>query len=155
MEIEYSLIKAEVVELLNQNKKWVLATAANNRVTARTMSIVNDGLKIYFQTDQDFIKFQQIRVNPNVALCFSNVQLEGMATIQGHPFNPANEWFIHEYQKHHPSAFKRYAHLQSEVVIEVIPNFITLWKYIDSLPCRDFLWVSEHRARREYINLNN
>jgi general stress protein 26 len=150
MKIDYNRLEAEIIAVFNHNKKWVLATAAANRVTARTISIVNLGLKVFFQTAQNFIKFQQLSVNPQVALCFANIQIEGTTQIKGHPLEPANEWFAREYQKHHPSAYARYLHLPNEVVIEVIPTVITLWKYIDDQPCRDFLLLKERIARREY-----
>ena len=41
------MLEKEVIEILNNNKIWILATSANDRVSARSVSIVNQGLKKY------------------------------------------------------------------------------------------------------------
>ena len=58
----------EVTSVLTKEKTIILATAADNRVTTRSMSHVNDGMTIYFQTGSSYLKTQQIRINPNVAI---------------------------------------------------------------------------------------
>jgi general stress protein 26 len=150
MLIDPNVCEAEVISALEQNKKWVLATAAQNRVTARTMSIVNIGLRIFCQTDRNFLKCQQIATNPNVALCLNNIQIEATAAFRGNIFDPANQQFVELYQKFHPSAFERYAHLSNEIVIALEPHLITIWKYIDNQPCRDIYQVREKKAKREF-----
>jgi general stress protein 26 len=35
--------------------------------------------KIYFKTDKDFRKTKQLYENPNVALCYGGIQVEGTA----------------------------------------------------------------------------
>ena len=148
--LEYAQVEAEVVNFISQNNLMVLATGSENRVSARTVSIINRGLHIYFQTDMEFLKYRQIKDNPNVALCLGNVQIEGAAKLIGHPL--ANPWFIENYQKYHPTSFAKYSHLQDNVVIEVTPHLVTLWKYTagDQQPFRDFLDVKEQQAYREY-----
>lgn len=128
----------------------VLATCSGNRVSARTVSIVNHGLKIYFQTDIDFLKYKQIKENPNVALCFENIQIEGQATITCHPFE--NRFFIENYKIQHKTAFENYSKLKDNVIIEVEPLLITFWKYteVDRKPYRDFIDIKEQKAYREY-----
>lgn len=77
--LDYSKVEKEVIDFITRNNKMVLATCSKNRVTARTVSIINQGLKIYFQTDIEFLKYRQIKENSNVALCQGNVQIEGQA----------------------------------------------------------------------------
>ncbi|MGE5605524.1 MAG: pyridoxamine 5'-phosphate oxidase family protein [Bacteroidota bacterium] len=146
--LNYSQLEKEAISFISVNKKMVLATCSENRVTARTISIINDGLLIYFQTDQDFIKYRQIKANPNVALSIGNMQLEGVATPIGHPLE--NSFFIDNYRKHHQSAFRLYSHLKDNVIIEVKPRLITFWKYDqDHKPYRDFLNITQQIAYRE------
>lgn len=150
MEIDFKTLETEVIELLDKNKIWVLATSSNDRVTARSISIVNEGLRIYFQTDKNFIKYKQIVKNPNVALCYGNVQIEGTAKIKGHPLDEVNQRFVELYRKCHEGSFLRYSHLKNQVVIEIEPKLITLWKYIDSEPFRDYLYVDSLKVVREH-----
>jgi len=87
----------ELYEKLRATKTAVLATSANNRPTARMMSLIFIERKIYFQTDKNFIKVEQITQNPYVALCFDNVQIEGIAKALGHPLEEQNlflQWLL-------------------------------------------------------------
>ena len=49
-------------------KKMVLSTSLNDIVTSRTMSIVILNRKLYFQTDNTFRKYNQLKSNPQVAV---------------------------------------------------------------------------------------
>ncbi len=153
-EISYDILKDEAIKFLEAQKFLVLATSSHDRVTARTMGYVNKGLAIYFQTDRNFLKVKQIEQNPNVALCGSNVQIEGVAKIRNRPFDKSNEEFIELLKKKLPLAFNTYSHLKNEIVIEVEPSFITFWKYIDDKPVRDYLYIKESRAEREYYDIS-
>lgn len=50
MVLDYNELSNEVIGLLKKPKTVILATSANDRVTAQIMNMVNDGLTIYFQT---------------------------------------------------------------------------------------------------------
>jgi general stress protein 26 len=147
--LDYGQVEKEVVDFIAGNNKLVLATCLENRVTARTVSIINQGMKIYFQTDREFLKYRQIKENPNVAFSIENIQIEGQAKIAGHPLE--NPFFIEKYKGRHQTSFENYSHLQDEVVIEVEPTFITIWKYTeqDHKPYRDYLDVKKRSAYRE------
>jgi hypothetical protein len=100
-------------------------------------------------------KYQQIEQNPKVALCDSNVQVEGVAQIEEHPLAETSAAFSELYQMHHPGSFRTYSHLRDNVVIEVEPKLVTFWKYdSEGLPYREFLYVSERRAKREYYDVS-
>ncbi|KYH28749.1 pyridoxamine 5'-phosphate oxidase [Clostridium tepidiprofundi DSM 19306] len=130
----------------------VLATSKNNRVTARSVSCILVNSKIYFQTDKTFLKYDQIKHNPNVALCVDNFQVEGYAKIKGHPFEEKNKNFIEVFRKEHEGSFNAYSHMRNEVVIEVEPKFITAWKYENGKPFREFLDFENGRAYRKYYD---
>ncbi|HBE79558.1 MAG TPA: pyridoxamine 5'-phosphate oxidase [Firmicutes bacterium] len=148
--LNYFEAEKEVIDSISKNKLMVLATSFENRVTARTMSIINKGITIFFQTDKNFIKYQQIERNPNVALCIENIQIEGIAKIKGHPYE--NSFFTDTFKIKHKGSYENYSHLTDEIVIEVEPHFITFWKYneTDRKPYRDFINVRERKAYREY-----
>ncbi|MFY9174217.1 MAG: pyridoxamine 5'-phosphate oxidase family protein [Peptococcia bacterium] len=152
MELNYQEMERELIDLLNQHNLWVLATSSNDKVTARTMSIVNIGLRILMQTGNNSEKYEQIMQNPQVALCRDNIQIEGVARIIGHPLEERNADFIKLYKAKHDIAYELYSHLEDEVVIEILPSKITLWKYIASKPCRDFIYPQERIAKRIYLN---
>jgi general stress protein 26 len=152
MELCYGALKEEIINLFGESKVMVLATSSNSRVTARSMSCVFNGINIMFQTDETFAKVSQIKENPSVALCINNLQIEGMAIIKGHPLNNENKSFINKFKEQHEGSYYTYSHLKNETVIEVIPTLITIWKYENGKPLRDFLVVSENRAIREYYD---
>lgn len=152
MEIEYAVLKEEVIQFLDKHKILFLATSADDRVTARAMSCVHEGLEIYFQTSKKSAKFAQLAKNPNVALCAANMAIEGVATIGKHPMDPESEQFITLYKKHHPGSFNAYSRLESNVVIRVDPTLVTFWKYDNGgKPYREILRVGEGRAERESV----
>ncbi len=152
MKLNYNELENEILELLTKSHTMVLATCLNNKVSARNMSCIVVDKKIYFQTDKNFLKFKQIDSNVNVALCIDNIQIEGVAKIKGHPFDEQNIKFREVYQKIHHNSYNNYSSLDSEVVIEVTMQLITLWKYIDGKPLRDILDVDKKVATREFYN---
>ena len=68
-------------------KKMVLSTCVNHQVSSRMMSLVLLDGKFYFQTDLNLRKYQQLKSNPNVALCIDNLQIEGICEEIGHPLD--------------------------------------------------------------------
>jgi uncharacterized pyridoxamine 5'-phosphate oxidase family protein len=152
MEIDYDVLKEEVLQFLDKHKILFLATSADDRVTARAMSCVHMGFEIYFQTSNKSDKFAQLVKNPKVALCAANIAIEGVATIGKHTMDPENEQFIELYKKHHLGSFNAYSRLKSNVVIRVDPTLIAFWKYDDEgKPYREILRVGEGRAERESV----
>jgi len=152
IEISYELLEKEIYNLLGDNKILVLATSSDNRVTARSVSCIVIGKKVCFQTDKTFLKCEQIMKNQNVALCTENIQIEGIAKIKGHPLNEENKDFAEKYKNYYKSSYDNYSHMQNETVIEVESTYITLWKYENGLPYRDFLDVKAEKAYRQYYD---
>lgn len=148
--LEFSSLEEEIATTLTAANFIVLATSIDNRVTARSMSIVSIGLDVYMQSDCRFIKTAQMEGNPNVALCLGNMQIEGIAEFLGHPMDAQNEPFRALYRDKHKGSYERYSNARDEYVFVVHPVVVTLWKYIDANPCRDRLDVAGHTAIREY-----
>lgn len=81
------------------------------------------------------------------------MQIEGIAELRGHPSDSTNADFCSFYKQKHLHSFEMYAVMKNEIVIKVKPSLITLWKYIDGKPSRDYLNLNENIAYREYYEL--
>lgn len=117
---------------LGDHKFMVLSTALNDKVTSRTLSmVIQDGI-IYFQTDKKFRKYEQIRNNPNVAVCVDNTQIEGICRELGHPLDFPE--FCTLFQKCYEGSYKRYTALEDERLFEVRPIYMERWIYEQGEP---------------------
>lgn len=126
-------------EQLGDHHKMVLSTSADGKVTSRMMSVLILSRAFYFQTDQSMRKFYQLQKNPNAALCFDNVQIEGTCTLLGRPLD--NQKFLTRYQQAYPHSYSLYSGLENERLLRLAPSFIKRWIYIDGKPfeeCFDF-----------------
>ena len=151
--IDYNKLEKETFDNLDKKKHIVLATCLNDEPTARTVSYIILDNKIYFQTDIKFDKCTQIEENNNVALCLDNYQIEGTAKILEHPLNEKNERFLNKFKQIHENSYNEYSMLEDEVVIEINPIFIKIWKYIDNRPYIEYLNIIDKVATRElYLN---
>jgi len=75
--IDLQTLEGEIQETLGDHKIMVLATCYSNRVTARSMSCIIDGLNMLFQSDSGFLKVGQILENPHVAYATSTFRSRG------------------------------------------------------------------------------
>jgi uncharacterized pyridoxamine 5'-phosphate oxidase family protein len=140
-----------VFSRLGESKIMVLATCTENRPTARSMSCIMLGGYIYLQTDRRFKKYEQIKNNPSIALCFDNVQIEAKAELCGHPLNPSNAKFAKAFEEHFKASFDAYSHLKDEVLIKCTTTKITFWEYIEGNAFRRTFDYENHReALEEY-----
>jgi len=145
----------EMVKVFKQTKDhkiMALATCENNYPTARTMSVIIFDGNIYFQTGTNLLKYKQMAANNNVALCFDNVQIEGIANILGKPLDEKNNKIMGKYKKCYRSSYKTYSHLDDEILIEVKIKKVTIWKYDLKLkPYRIFIEMESEKVIKEYI----
>jgi len=144
--IDYSTLYSEIEKILAKEQSIVLATSFDNKVTARTMSHVNDGLTIYFQTDKTSVKAEQIKNNTQIALAVGNIQIEAIAEVCGHP--KEHRLFSDLYKSKYPHYYDIYSSLEDEIVIEANPIKITLYKYVNGKPCREILDITHKNAYR-------
>jgi len=125
-----SITAEEVIAALEAEQTLILATAADNRVTIRPMSHVNDGMIIYFQTGRDYLKSQQIRINPKIAIRVGGYDIEGKATLRGHPLDAENSLFAALYKEKHPGSTAIWSTYPEEIVIQVEIELVRQWRYI-------------------------
>jgi len=154
-ELNYNDLKGEILELLKNASNIIVATCANQRVTARIVTCINQELNIQFWTYTESQKYQQIVANPHVALCFEHMQIEGIATIKGHPQAEENAKHLTIFQNQYPLVVEKWAFLPNMVVIEVIPTLFSLYRQpqTTNVPrdCIDVLDVRHSKAYRTYI----
>lgn len=123
---------AEFLQEFGDGKAMVVSTSLHNQVASRMLSVVLIDGKFYFQTDRTFRKYQQMKENPNIALCIDNIQIEGQCEEVGHPTEHAA--FCTAYQECFKSSFERYTSLANERLFVVTPVFIERWRYIGGVP---------------------
>ena len=148
-QIQFETLEKEILNVFKKQDIWVFATAAGNRVTARPVTILNEGLTVLFQTDGKSEKAAQIRENPNVALCRDNIQYEGVAEIFGGYGDEKSAAFYDRYQLAQPNSFRLYAGIPEQIVVSVQPKRIKVWKYVGGIPYIDYLDPVEKKAWRE------
>jgi|GEM_PF-618067 len=131
--LSYDELKQEFTQQIKKAEHGVLATSDGNYVTAREMMILSDDFKIMCFTGKISRKYKQLQVNKNVALSINNLQIEGIATLTGHPSEKSNAGFIRTFKKKFPKAYEFWGSICEDpnsdaVVIEIIPNKLTAYK---------------------------
>lgn len=135
---------------IGNHKTMVLSTSFNDKVTSRMMSVILFDEKFYFQTDMTFRKYEQMKNNPNVALCIDNIQVEGICREIGRPQD--NSDFCRLYQENFSGSYELYSGLQNERLFEIIPTYIQKWIYEDGKPFVEALdFENKIYSKQEYI----
>lgn len=114
-------------EKLGDWKIMALASCVNDYPMVRNVSCLFYDNKVYFKTDKNFRKTQQLYRNPNVALCWSGVQIEGTALNKGLVIEEESRKFETLYKKFLWGSYNKYSHEDSEIIIEVTPKFVEVW----------------------------
>ena len=113
-------------EKLAPSKIMALASSVDNHVMVRNVSCLIYDDAIYFKTDKNFRKTKQLYENPRVALCFSGIQVEGVATIKGLVTEEPERKFEKLYQKYLWGSYNAYSHEDTEILVEVKPSFVEI-----------------------------
>ena len=114
-------------EKLGDSKIMALASSVNDYVMVRNVSCLFYDNKVYFKTDKNFRKTQQLFENPHVALCWSGVQIEGLALNKGLVVEEPGRRFETLYKKYLWGSYNKYSHEDTEIIIEVTPKFVEIW----------------------------
>lgn len=148
MQIEFQTAKEELEAYLKKNKTWVLSTSLHDYVTSRMMSTVAQGVNLYFQTNQCYVKYEQLSQNARVSLCCGNYSIEGMAIPIGDWSDEANKEVKELYRNEHKSSYDFYGTLRGQIVYKVVPMYVKIWKYVDGLPIREAIDFESMSAER-------
>lgn len=109
-------------------KIMALASCVDNYPMIRNVSCIFYNDRIYFKTDKNFRKTQQLYQNNQVALCFHGVQVEGIAEIKGLVIDEPERIFEKKYQEYLWGSYNAYSHIDTEILIEVTPKFVEIWE---------------------------
>ena len=112
---------------LGDSKIMALASSVDDYVMVRNVSCLFYDGKVWFKTDKNFRKTQQLFANPHVALCWSGVQIEGLAANRGLVVEEPGRRFEALYKKHLWGSYNKYSHENTEIIIEVTPKFVEIW----------------------------
>ena len=118
---------ALMFDKLGDWKIMALASSVNDYVMVRNVSCLFYDNKVWFKTDKNFRKTQQLYQNPHVALCWSGVQIEGVAENKGLVVEEPGRRFEALYKKHLWGSYNKYSHEDTEIIIEVSPKFVEIW----------------------------
>lgn len=77
-----------------------LASCVENYPMVRIVSCVCYNEKIYFKTDRTVRKTKQLLQNPQVAMCFDGVQVEGIAKNKGLVIEEEGRIFEKKYKEY-------------------------------------------------------
>lgn len=141
--IDYELQKDKLIKEISLQKIMVLATSNKNIVGARSVFCVSNGLDIFIITSKAYDKYKQLSRNLNVALCFNNTQIIGIAELLGHPFSYENS----ELLKNCPNLndeFMYFGKYKNSILIKVKITKIEQW--INN--GREYLEVCNNKAYR-------
>lgn len=114
-------------EKMGDYKIMALASCVDNYPMVRNVSCLFYNDKIYFKTDKNFRKTQQLFKNNRVAMCFNGVQVEGTAKNKGLVIDEEGRIFENKYKQFLWQSYNAYSHVDSEILIEVTPDFVEIW----------------------------
>ena len=129
--VDKTLTFQQAVELMFRKlgdwKIMALASSVNDYVMVRNVSCLFYDNKVWFKTDKNFRKTQQLYQNPQVALCWSGVQIEGTARNCGRVIDEPDRRFEKLYKEHLWGSYNKYSHEDTEIIIEVTPRYVEVW----------------------------
>lgn len=137
IELSYDDLKQKMISEFQKHDHGILATSDRGYVTARKVRLVADGLTVYCFTDRRSKKYQQMKANPNVAIAADNIQIEGVATLKGHPLDEENAVFLKAYREMRPEAYERssrrhFPNRPDGRVVEITPRRVMFWSLTES-----------------------
>lgn len=121
----------EALEIMHKKmgdwKIMALASCQDNYPMVRNVSCIFYDDKIWFKTDKNFRKTQQLMANPKVAMCFNGTQVEGDARITGLVVDEPGRIFEKKYKEYLWGSYNAYSHEDTEILVEVTPRFVEIW----------------------------
>ncbi|MGM0212801.1 pyridoxamine 5'-phosphate oxidase family protein [Enterococcus sp. AZ109] len=125
--MDWETATIQLYEKLGKKRIMALATSLNDHVTVRNVSVIIHEGRLLFKTDKNFRKTKQLLENPNVAICYWGVQIEGKAVNHGLVVDEPGQVFQELYKKYWDKSYNAYPHKDSEILIEIMPHFVEIW----------------------------
>lgn len=125
--MDFREAKEVYLKKLGDFKIMALASCVDDYPMVRNVSCIFYNDKIYFKTDKNFRKTQQLYKNNRVAMCFNGVQVEGIAKNKGLVVDEEGRVFEKKYKEFLWQSYNAYSHVDTEILIEVTPKFVEIW----------------------------
>ena len=127
--INYEEAIALYKEKLGISPIMQMASSLNDHVSVRTVSCIlyEDEPTIYFKTDINFKKTQQILANPQVAICKYNVTVEGTIENKGLVVDEPGRKFEKMYERYLAGSYNAYSHEDTEILLAIHPKLVQIW----------------------------
>ena len=125
--MDFREAKEVYLKKLGDFKIMALASCVDDYPMVRNVSCIFYNDKIYFKTDKNFRKTQQLYKNNRVAMCFNGVQVEGIAKNKGLVVDEEGRVFEKKYKEFLWHSYNAYSHVDTEILIEVTPKFVEIW----------------------------
>ena len=125
--MDFREAKEVYLKKLGDFKIMALASCVDDYPMVRNVSCICYNDKIYFKTDKNFRKTQQLYKNNRVAMCFNGVQVEGIAKNKGLVVDEEGRVFEKKYKEFLWQSYNAYSHVDTEILIEVTPKFVEIW----------------------------
>jgi len=152
MENQFVEKTAKLWKKMGTHNIMVLATGSGGRISSRQMSVIVYNEKFYCQTDETFLKYKQITENPNVALSYKNLSIEGKCRTIGHPLDKDNSFFADRFKKHFSLSYKSYTAIPTERLLEITPTLVYSWEYKLLTPYMEYFDFENRAYRIEKMN---
>jgi uncharacterized pyridoxamine 5'-phosphate oxidase family protein len=114
-------------EKLGEKQIMALAASTDDHVTVRNVSMIIHDERLFFKTDVNFEKTQQLLQNPNAAVCHWGVSIEGRAVNHGKVTDEPGRIFETLYRKHWDQSYNAYPHTDTEILFEIVPVSAEIW----------------------------
>ncbi|MEG0283958.1 MAG: pyridoxamine 5'-phosphate oxidase family protein [Erysipelotrichales bacterium] len=125
--MNFSQAKDNFYNILGDYKVMTIATSQNNKPSIRNISAIIIDRRIFFKTDINFKKTKQLLNNENVAMAYHGISFEGKAINRGLLDKEENKFFVDLYNKYFDKSYNSYYHLDSEILIEIVPLQAEVW----------------------------
>lgn len=123
-------------QVLSKAKIIYLSTCIGDRVSARPVSPLNIGLRLYVRTSAASRKAKEMLANPNVAVCAGDFYFTGKAKPLGSAFDDGNAEIKSAYAVRYPESFSAEDGFikTDEQFFEIIIGKVSQWIYEKGIP---------------------
>ena len=123
-------------QTLGQAEQLYLSTSLNDVVSARPVSPLNIGLRLFVRTSSTTRKATEMLANPNFAGCVGRFYFTGRAKSLGPVFDSQNAHIKSAYAARYPGAFSAEDEFikSDEIFFELTLRHVSEWVYENGVP---------------------
>lgn len=127
---------SELETVLDKAEVMYLSTSINDVVSARPVSPLNIGLRLFVRTSSSSRKGKEMIANPNIAICVGNFYMTGKATCLGSVHDENNKEIKQAYKQRYCDSFSDEDDFieSDEAFFELTIEHISQWIYDQDIP---------------------